>query len=245
MSDDSAGERASDGARTSDEQLTSLLAGLESGARRPSPADGRGAERTLVLACSMGPQGNGVSLWPVESTAGVTTVRTLGNQTWERQDGRRALDGRLAQRTDERDVGAVLVVGHTGCDVVADAHERCLGSATGSHAGIEARLEPIVEVVRRAVDAGLVEATTPPRATRYRLVEYNVRRQVQFLTDRLPDRTTVAGYVHDEDGAYSSFPGRTYLVALEDAVGTAAESRLPEDTSVPVASLLSPSPPRP
>jgi carbonic anhydrase len=90
------------------------------------------------------------------------------------------------------------------------------------------------------VGEGVVDDATPPRVARHRLVEYAVARQVAFLVGRLPDRVTVAGYVHDEDGAYGSFPGRHYLVALdgETEPGT-IRSRLPGAADAHVASLLS------
>jgi carbonic anhydrase len=50
---------------------------------------------------------------------------------------------------------------------------------------------------------------------------------------------TVAGYVHDRDGAYSSFPGERYLVAFDGASDpNTIRARLPEDVSIRVAGLL-------
>jgi len=50
---------------------------------------------------------------------------------------------------------------------------------------------------------------------------------------------TVAGYVHDQDGAYSSFPDRRSLVAFDGASDPATiRARLSEDASIRVARLL-------
>ncbi|MFD1587275.1 hypothetical protein ACFR9U_09785 [Halorientalis brevis] len=88
-------------------------------------------------------------------------------------------------------------------------------------------------------ERGLFAESTPLRTVWYRLVEYNVSRQVQYLQQVLPPSVTIAGYVHDQDGAYSSFPDNRYLVALDGETDPSRiRTLLPEDTSVQVASLL-------
>jgi carbonic anhydrase len=73
----------------------------------------------------------------------------------------------------------------------------------------------------------------------HRLVEYNVVRNVAFLRDRLPS-TTIAGVVVDQAGVYGSFPGKEYLVALDDLTEPAAlRARLPEGCQLSVGRLLS------
>lgn len=214
------------------------------GARATGAASAEGLERApepataLVVSCSMSRCEHGGGLWPVEPSWTVTGVTTLGNQTWKRTDGGTTLDGDLAHLVAETDVGAVLVVGHTDCDVVADAHERYVAPAPDEPAGITTRLHPLVSVVGDAFEAGLVDDATPLRTARHRLVEYNVHRQVARLERELPESVTTAGYVRDQDGAYGTFPGGHYLVRLDGERGADIAPDRPRGAGPRTASLL-------
>jgi len=178
-------------------------------------------------------------LWPVDATWNVVSVRTLGNQTQERYEGNTVPDSDIEHLRTRHDISAVLVVGHTSCGVLEDAYERWVAPGSESPAGIEVRLDPLRSLVGDGFEEGILAESLPLRTVRYRLVEYNVRRQVRFLQQALPSSVTVAGYVHDQDGAYSSFPDKRYLIAFDGATDPATiRARLPEDTSVRVASLL-------
>ena len=186
--------------------------------------------------------------WLAAVGAAHIAVTTLGNRTWERHDGERELGASLRQVIADRAVAAVVVVGHTDCEVVADAYDRYCGadpltaadgSAQPTAAGVRASLAPLDRVVADAVENGVVDSETPRRQARHRLVEYNVVRNVAFLRDRLPS-TTVAGVVVDGAGVYGSFPGKQYLVALDETTDPAAlRARLPADAQLSVGRLLS------
>ncbi|WP_435174737.1 carbonic anhydrase [Halorussus sp. AFM4] len=191
----------------------------------------------LVVSCSMS-DCRLEPLWPVDATWNVVGVQTLGNQTWNRSEGR--LNGNIEYLEAQHDITAVLVVGHTRCQVIGDAHDRWTAHDSEQPAGIEARMEPLCSIVGDAFEEERLTDSMPPRTIQFRLVEYNVRRQVGFLRQVLPSSVTVAGYVQDQDGAYRSFPGKRYLVALDGATEPATiRTRLPEDASVQVATLLS------
>lgn len=223
----------------SDDRLESLVSALEvaCGAPTSAGADGRTAVR---VSCSMGPRPRaGVSLWPADASWRTVTVATLGNQTWDEHGGARVTSGAVAHPTAADDVRAVQVVGHTGCRVVEDAYDRHVGPDRDGPAGIEARLAPLTSLAADAVETGVIDQSAPPRIVRYRLVEYNVVRQVEFLRERLPGRVLVAGYVSDQDGAYGSVPGRQYLVTVDGTVDPdAIRSDHAGVESVPVGSLL-------
>lgn len=197
------------------------------------------ARTALIVSCSMSDCGLGEPLWPVDATWNAVGVQTLGNQTRERSGGELVLDSSIAHLRNQYDVGAVLVVGHTGCAVLEEAHDRWVSPTAESSPGIQARLDPLVSLVEMGVEEGLFAESTPRRTRAHRLVEYNVTRQVRFLQQALHSSVTVAGYVHDRDGAYSSFPDRQYLVALDGASEPAEiRPRLPDESPVQVASLL-------
>lgn len=205
---------------------------------RRDGGDSSAAPAALVVSCSMSDRSR-EPLWPVDATRNVVGVQTLGNQTWNQYEDRMGLDSNIEHLEAHHDSTAVLVVGHTRCRVLEDAYDRWTAPDLEPSTGIEARLEPRCSLVGDAFEAGLLTDSMPLRTRQYRLVEYNIRRQVVFLGQALPSSITVAGYVHDQDGAYRSFPDTRYLVALDDATEpTTIRTRLPEDTSVQVASLL-------
>ncbi|WP_234972361.1 hypothetical protein [Halobaculum gomorrense] len=128
---------------------------------------------------------------------------------------------------------------HTSCEVLEDAYERWIAPGSESPAGLELRLDPLRSLVEAGFEEGVLTESLPLQTVQHRLVEYNVRQQVRVLQQELPSTVTVAGYVHDQDGAYSSFPDRWYLVAFDGAADpTAIRARLPDDASIRVASLL-------
>ena len=215
--------------------LDAVLDALEAGADRAEQSTRSSAGTALVVSCSMYQCGHGGPLWPADGSWRVVGVDTLGNQTWRLADGDRVLDRDIAGLTAVHDVDAVLVVGHTDCTVLADAYERSVSSGVSAPVTPETRLAPLVSL---AADAdGPVDASTPLRTARHLLVECNVLRQVAFLRRTLPASVTVAGYVHDQDGAYRSFPDQRYLVALDDVTEPAAIRERLSDDSVQVGRL--------
>ncbi|WP_101294977.1 PadR family transcriptional regulator [Halegenticoccus soli] len=197
------------------------------------------AQTALVVSCSMSDCEPREPLWPIDAAWNAVGVQTLGNQTRERYEGETVIDGDIAHLRNQYDIAAVLVVGHTRCEVLRDAYDRWVSPPPESPAGVQARLDPLVSLVEDGAEQGLFEESTSLRTRAYRLVEYNVSRQVRFLQQALPPSVTIAGYVHDQDGAYSSFPGKRYLVALDGATEpTEIRPRLPDDPSVQVGSLL-------
>lgn len=228
---------------TNDDRLGSLIEELQDQGRRAATATSAGTEAATVSAvlirCSMGEGAAERSLWPVEPAWETAVVPTLGGVTWETDEERLVVSGEVASALHGADPRAVLVVGHTACSVVATAHEQVRAPGRELPAGIAARLAPLVSLVEDAANAGLIDDTTQPRLARDRLVEYLVVRQVRFLAERLPGSVTVAGYVDDQDGAYGSFPGRHYLVALDGNTGPGTiRSLLPPGADVRVGSLL-------
>jgi carbonic anhydrase len=215
-----------------------LLTGIEEMVGDPNPGDADG-EVVVRVSCSMASQTAGVSLWPADVSWTLRVVTTLGNQTREECNGERVLNGGIAQSTTEYDLRAVQVVGHTGCRVVEEAYERSVASNREVPAGIGARLDPLTSLVSDAVAAGVVDPSVSHRTARYRLVEYNVLRQVEFLCEQLRASGPVVGYVHDENGAYGSFPHRHYLVSVDGETDPETiRADYPETESVPALSLL-------
>lgn len=192
-----------------------------------------------IVTCMMENREHGEPPWPIEVPWRVFGVETVGNQVREKCGNKTALDSSLLHLTSQHDFTAVVVVGHTDCEAVKDAYEYWVSPSSEPPAGIESRLKPLVSVVDDAFDEGVFEESTPLRAVQSRLVEYNVVRQVSFLEEHIPNSTTTVGYVYDENGVYGSFPDMKYMVALDGRSDpTEIRDRLPEETSVRVASLI-------
>lgn len=224
----------------SDERLEAALEALEDRMSSDAVVDGSDAETALAVPCSMTRCAHRETLWPADPSWHVVGVPTLGNQTWDHHDGELVLDGTLAHLRSEHDVAAVLVVGHTGCSVVEDAYDQSVAPTAGAPAGVQTRLRPLVSLAERAFEEGVFDDSMPARATRTRLVEYNVVRQVTFLRRVLPDSVTAVGYVYDQDGVYSPFPDEYYLVTVDGATEHAeVVAHLPDEAPARVASLLS------
>ncbi|RBI64591.1 PadR family transcriptional regulator [halophilic archaeon] len=215
---------------------------LEREGRSLEPADsdhefGGEAAVGLVVSCPMAQQ-TSKQLWPLDPIDAVSNVSRLGSQTWKPVEEDRVLASDIAHLTRTHEVETILVVGHSDCDVVADAYDEYVATDQTMSAGVEAQVEPLVSIVREAIESGQVETDCPQETLLARLVEYIVTRQVEFLVQSESVTATVAGYVHDDDGVYGGFPDTPYLVSLngEQDVGT-LRSRVPEGRDVAVASV--------
>ena len=202
--------------------LTALLRGLDADDRAgESESDGRVADSegtVLVVSCSMVGQRE-TPAWVTETARPTAHVGTLAGQTRECRDGGHAVHAGIAGCASERDLDAVLVVGHTDCTVLADAHETCVDPDTAHPPGIETRLAPLTSLVETAIDAGVVDESGLSPDSRRRLAEYSVVRHAAFLTEHLA--VPVAGAVRDQHGEHD-------LVTADETDETLC-SHLPEE----------------
>ena len=221
-----------------DDDLVELVSALDV---EPTPGNDRAATGSTVLSvsCALADCDHDPD-WLTEPPADHVGVTTLGPRTWEQHDDERVLSAPIRRLVADRPVAGIVVVGHTDCDVVADAYACARGATATGAAGIQATLAPLARVVTEATAAGVVGPADSPRQARQRLAEYNVVRNVSFLRSQC-SAVTVAGVVTDQAGVYGSFPGTQYLVALDDATDpTALRSRLPADAQLSVGRQLSP-----
>jgi len=221
-----------------DDDLATLVSALDV---EPTRGNDRAATGSTVLSvsCTLGDCDHDPA-WLTEAPVDHVGVTTLGPRTWEQQNGERVLSASIRRLIADRPVAAIVVVGHTDCDVVADAYDHAHDATASAAAGIQATLAPLATMVDEATAAGVVGPEDSPRQARQRLAEYNVVRNVAFLRSQFP-AMTVAGVVTDRAGVYGSFPGKQYLVALDDAAEpTALRARLPDDAQLSVGCQLSP-----
>jgi hypothetical protein len=177
-------------------------------------------------------------LWPVCGSDRTASVSSLGAQT------RKATDDGVSPLPEVKTVAErhrprnAVVVGHTDCAVVKDAYEMYLRD-TELPKGVALRAEPLISLVREAVESENLGEEPNDDFAVHRLVEHNVVRQTAALSEELGDDVTVAGYVYDTEGAYSDGSERHHLVAVDDS--TDAESIgsvVPEGANVEHSFLL-------
>lgn len=163
-------------------------------------------------------------IWSAISDGDLFTGSNVGNQVWTDIDGDRVVTDTVGYAVSALGVDLVAVVGHTGCGAITTAYDATLGvdggadSPTAVHAAVE-RLVPLVETAK---SESVVDADTPRREAVNRLVEYAVRKQVEFLDvdAGIPSSVTVAGFVYDFQAAYGGADGTAYLVSLDGETNT-------------------------
>lgn len=156
-------------------------------------------------------------MWNVKEPGWLFAPSNIGNQTWERHDGDLVVDGSVLYPITHTDTRTAAIVGHTGCGAITAAYRAVRTGLSDEPAGIRKRIELLIPVVREAFDRGVVDPDAPDSDVINRLVEYNVRRQVEFLdgSDDVPDDERIYGFVYDFQSVYGSTPGRTYLVSVD------------------------------
>lgn len=186
-----------------------------------------GQRPAVVSICCSDSRVSQEGMWHTEEPGWHFTPSNIGNRVWERDGENLVVDGSVLYPIAHTETGTTAVVGHTGCGAVTAAYEAVRGEAGDEPAGIEKQVGLLVPVVEEAFEEGVVDSNTDEAAAINRLVEYNVRRQVEFLVDapEVPADERVYGFVYDFQEVYGSVPGRTYLVSVD---GESAPERLRE-----------------
>jgi carbonic anhydrase len=166
----------------------------------------------VVSVCCSDSRVSQEGMWDVSEPGTLFTVANIGNRATSRVDGERVVDGGVAYPTTFTDTGVVAIVGHTGCGAVTAAHDIAQGETdpTDLPPGVRHDVAPLVETVTDAP----VAIDDDKRAVVDRLVEHNVREQVDFVSART--EAAVYGFVYDFHHRYGDRDGRTYLVAAGD-----------------------------
>lgn len=176
-----------------------------------------GQQPALVSICCSDSRVSQEGMWSTDEPGWVFTPSNIGNQVWERHEGELVVEGSVLYPIVHTETETTAVVGHTGCGAVTAAYEAVRGEAGDEPAGIENRIELLVPVIEEAIERGIVGSDMSESEAVNRLVEYNVRRQVEFLdgAEEVPDDEQIYGFVYDFQRIYGSTPGRTYLVSVD------------------------------
>ncbi len=222
------------------DSLERLLAGNE--AHVASLSEGHfadvqdGQAPAVVSVCCSDSRVSQEGMFDVEEPGALFTASNIGNQAWDRvadgdgvdgsgADARLVVDGSLLYPLAHTGTRTVAVVGHTGCGAVTATYQQVTAdSDAGEEApGIQKLVDQLRPVVEDGLDRGI--GTTDDESRNVdELVEYNVDRQVSFLSqaDEVPDDATVYGFVYDFHGTYDVPAGTTVLVNADGERSPAA-----------------------
>jgi carbonic anhydrase len=153
-------------------------------------------------------------MWGNDEPGDLFSVGNIGNRVVQRTTDGEAVSGDVLYPIAHTGTETAVVVGHTGCGAVTATYDALTGDADGGSepAGIEhciGLLEPDLEPGVEALPDGLDRAEAINR-----LVEYNVDRQVDRLTDSddVPATVDVVGAVYDFQDVYSDRRGEVHVV---------------------------------
>ncbi|MEM4781456.1 MAG: carbonic anhydrase [Halalkalicoccus sp.] len=174
-----------------------------------------GQQPALVSICCSDSRVSQEGMWSADEPGWLFTPSNIGNLVWEEYENERVVDGSVLYPIAHTETGTTAVVGHTGCGAVTAAYDAARGDAGEEPPGIRRRIELLVPVIEEAFESGTVDPDRARAEAINRLVEYNVRRQVDFLeeSEEIPDDERIYGFVYDFQRVYGSTPGRAYLVS--------------------------------
>lgn len=200
-----------------------------------------GQDPAVVSVCCADSRVPQAGMWGVTEPGWLFTPSVIGNQTWDVVDGDRVVEGSLIYPLVTASTRVVAVVGHTQCGAVTAAYDRVRGEGSVLPRGAEKWIDLLVPVVETGLQSEHLATDRDRAAVIDQLVEYNVRRQVQFVADAtdVPDDTSVFGFVYDFTGRYAGDRGRAYLVSVNGETDPAVlRHRVPPDSESAVKTLL-------
>ncbi|QLK26893.1 carbonic anhydrase [Natrinema zhouii] len=153
-------------------------------------------------------------MWGNDEPGRIFTCGNIGNRVVQRTDAGEVVSGDVLYPVAHTGTETVVVVGHTGCGAVTATYDD-LTEGVSEPDGIshclellKPHLEPGVELLPDDIDR--TDAIN-------RLVEYNVDRQVEFLTasDDVPESVDVVGVVYDFQDVYSGNRGEVHVINVD------------------------------
>lgn len=162
------------------------------------------------------------AMWDNRLPGHIFTHSNIGNRVKQRASDGPVVAGDVLYPLVHTGTAVAVVVGHTGCGAVTAAYQD-LRHGIDEPDGIDYCLDLLEDDLAAAIEK--LPASLDNEAAINRLVEYNVDRQVEYLTesDDVPEQVTTLGVVYDFHDAYSSRRGAVHLVNVD---GTRDTDRL-------------------
>jgi carbonic anhydrase len=154
------------------------------------------------------------AMWANDQPGYLFTHSNIGNRVVQETDAGPVVAGDVLYPLVHTGTETAIVVGHTGCGAVTATYEALTGGIDEPD-GISYCVEVLETQLESALEQ-LPSGLSDDQAVN-RLVEYNVDRQVEFLTESndLPDPVTVVGAVYDFHDVYSTRRGEIHVVNVD------------------------------
>ncbi len=154
-------------------------------------------------------------MWNNDEPGNIFTCGNIGNRVTQRGDEGDIVSGDVLYPVKHTGTNTIVVVGHTGCGAVTGTYDD-LTSGLDEPAGIKHCLGLLAPHLRAGVEL-LDDHELSRKAAIDRLVEYNVDRQIDVLTesDEIPDSVRLIGVVYDFQDSYSGRRGEVHVINVD------------------------------
>lgn len=153
-------------------------------------------------------------MWGNEAPGRLFTSGNIGNRVVQRSEAGEVVSGDVLYPLVHTGTDLAIIVGHTGCGAITAAYD-ALTDGVSEPAGISHCLELLTPQLEAGIE--LLPADVDRTAAVNHLVEYNVDRQVAFLTssEEVPEGVTVVGAVYDFQDVYSGRRGEVHVINID------------------------------
>lgn len=160
-------------------------------------------------------------MWGNDEPGQLFTCSNIGNRVIQRSTTGDVVAGDVLYPLVHTATDVIIVVGHTGCGAITAAYDTLRTGDGSEPPGISHCLDLITPPLEAGVEA-LPSGVTRTGAVN-RLVEYNVDRQIDFLSasDDVPEPTTIVGAVYDFQDVYSGRRGEVHLINVDGETSVA------------------------
>lgn len=153
-------------------------------------------------------------IWENDEPGRLFSCGNIGNRVVQQTDSGAVVSGDVLYPVEHTGTDTIVVVGHTGCGAVTATYDD-LTNGMDELAGIDHCLELLKPHLESGVE--LLPSDVDRTDAINQLVEYNVDRQVEFLTesDDIPDDVDVIGVVYDFQDVYSGRRGEVHVINVD------------------------------
>jgi len=153
-------------------------------------------------------------MWNHDDPGGIFTCGNIGNRVVQSTAAGQVVSGDVLYPLAYLDTSVALVVGHTGCGAITAAYDDLTGGVDAPP-GVEHCLGLLTPRLETGVDA--LPSDVDRSGAINRLVEYNVDRQVDILSesDDVPSDVDVVGCVYDFQDVYPGRRGEIHVVNVD------------------------------
>ncbi len=150
-------------------------------------------------------------MWENQHPGRIFTCGNIGNRVYQKTENGLKVSGDVLYPVKHTKTNTIVVVGHTSCGAVTATYKD-LKEGLNEPEGIKHCVNLLKENIKHGMKK-LPENLSEEEKINY-LVEYNVDKQVEFLTesDEIPENENIVGAVYDFQDAYSGDRGQVHVI---------------------------------